>query len=254
MAIKQYKHETSTLETLKEELKVMRELTHENLIRLIAVKENAVNKLPKGTVQTCFAIVLEYAAGGELFDFVAETGKFSEKVTRTYFHQMMNGLHYMHDKGFAHRDIKPENLLLTSTFILKIADFGFSCLIRGKDGTGILKTKLGTEGYMAPEIASKSYDGRKTDIFAAGVILFIMYAGNPPFEKPTVTDPYYKLIKEKRYDVFWNAHSRKRLPTFFSESFKDLVQKMFAYVPGERPTIVEIAKHPWAKGAISSHQ
>lgn len=107
---------------------------------------------------------------------------------------------------------------------------------------------------MAPEIASKNYDGRKTDIFAAGVILFIMYAGNPPFEKPTVTDPYYKLIKEKRYDVFWNAHSRKRLPTFFSDSFKDLVQKMFAFVPGERSTIVEIAKHPWAKGAISSHQ
>lgn len=87
----------------------------------------------------------------------------------------------MHDKGYAHRDIKPENLLLTSTFVLKIADFGFSCLIRGKDGTGILKTKLGTEGYMAPEIATKHYDGRKTDIFATGIILFIMYTGNPPF-------------------------------------------------------------------------
>lgn len=91
---------------------------------------------------------------------------------------------------------------------------------------------------MAPEIASKNYDGRKTDIFAAGVILFIMYAGNPPFEKPAITDPYYKLIKEKRFDVFWNAHSRKRLPTFFSESFKDLVQKMLAFVPGERLTII----------------
>jgi serine/threonine protein kinase len=54
---------------------------------------------------------------------------------------------------------------------------------------------LGTEGYMAPEIATKHYDGRKTDIFAAGVILFIMYAGNPPFEKAVITDPYYKLLK-----------------------------------------------------------
>lgn len=108
---------------------------------------------------------------------------------------MMNGIHYMHDKGYAHRDIKPENLLLTSNFTLKLADFGFSCLIKGHNGTGILKTKLGTEGYMAPEIALKSYDGRRTDIFAAGVILFIMYAGNPPFEKATLTDPYYKLIK-----------------------------------------------------------
>ena len=138
---------------------------------------------------------MEYAGGGELFDFVAESGKFSERVTRTFFHQMMNGIHYMHDKGYAHRDLKPENVLLTSNFILKLADFGFSCLLRGHDGTGVLRTKLGTEGYMAPEIATKTYDGRRTDIFAAGVILFIMYAGTPPFEKPTLTDPYYKLIK-----------------------------------------------------------
>ena len=84
---------------------------------------------------------------------------------------------------------------------------------------------------MAPEIATKHYDGRKTDIFAAGVILFIMFAGNPPFEKAVITDPYYKLLKEKRYDIFWNAHSRKRSQGFFSESFKDIVQKMLAYVP-----------------------
>lgn len=138
---------------------------------------------------------MEYAGGGELFDFVAESGKFSEKVTRTFFHQMMNGIHYMHDMGYAHRDLKPENVLLTNNFILKLADFGFSCLLRGHDGTGVLRTKLGTEGYMAPEIATKTYDGRRTDIFAAGVILFIMFAGTPPFEKPTPTDPYYKLIK-----------------------------------------------------------
>lgn len=68
---------------------------------------------------------------------------------------MMNGIHYMHEKGYAHRDIKPENLLLSETFVLKIADFGFTCLLKGRDGKGILKTKLGTEGYMAPEIFCK---------------------------------------------------------------------------------------------------
>lgn len=71
VAIKQYKHETSTLETLKEELNVMRELNHENLIRLICVKESATNKKPNQPASSCFAIVLEYAGGGELFDFVA---------------------------------------------------------------------------------------------------------------------------------------------------------------------------------------
>lgn len=101
--------------------------------------------------------MLEYVGGGELFDYVAETGKFSEKVARTYFHQMMNGLYYLHQKGFAHRDIKPENILLSQAFLLKIADFGFSAALRGKDGSGVLKTKLGTEGYMAPEIPNKHY-------------------------------------------------------------------------------------------------
>ena len=169
-----------------------------------------------------------------MFDFVAETGKFSEKVTRTYFHQMMNGLHYMHLKGYAHRDIKPENILLSHLFILKLADFGFSALLKGKDGTGVLKTKLGTEGYMAPEIPTKKYEGKSVDIFASGVILFIMYAGNPPFEKATANDPYYKIIKEKKYDIFWKAHSRKRSTGFFSEAFKDLFQRLVAFEPTER--------------------
>ena len=62
----------------------------------------------------------------------------------------MNALYYMHTKGYAHRDIKPENILLNRNFTLKIADFGFSCLMKGKDGSGKLHTKLGTQGYMAP--------------------------------------------------------------------------------------------------------
>lgn len=253
VAIKKYKKETATLETLKHELGVMKQLEHENLVRLISVRENATYKNEDETTSNCFAIVLEFVGGGELFDFVAETGKFSEKVARTYFHQLMNGLHYMHQKGYAHRDIKPENLLLSHLFILKIADFGFSTMLKGKDGSGILKTKLGTEGYMAPEIPNKKYEGKSVDIFAAGVILFIMYAGNPPFEKATPTDPYYKILKEKKYEIFWKAHSRKRPVGFFSDSFKDLFQRLVAFEPSERLKIEEIANHAWIKEAVCTH-
>lgn len=107
VAIKKYKKETATLDTLKHELGIMKALDHENLVKLVSVRENATYKDENEATSSCFAIVLEYVGGGELFDFVAETGKFSETVSRTYFHQMMNGLHYMHQKGFAHRDIKP---------------------------------------------------------------------------------------------------------------------------------------------------
>lgn len=85
----------------------MKNLDHENLVRLIDVRENATYKKQNETTYKCFAIVLEYVGGGELFVFIADTGKFSEIVARTYFHQMMNGLYYMHTKGYAHRDIKP---------------------------------------------------------------------------------------------------------------------------------------------------
>lgn len=230
-AIKRYKKETANLSTLQHELNIMKQLQHENLVRLFAVRENATYKRRDETTYPCFAIILEFVGGGELFDFIAETGKFSEKVTRTYFHQMMNGLYHMHSKGYAHRDIKPENILLGRDFILKLADFGFSCMIKGKDGSGVLHTKLGTEGYMAPEVPMKNYEGSSTDIFAAGVILFIMYAGNPPFEKATPNDPYYKLVKEKNFATFWKAHSRRRPVGFFSDSFKDLFQRMVSFNP-----------------------
>jgi hypothetical protein len=81
-----------------------------------------------------------------------------------------------------------------------------------------------------------------------------MYAGNPPFEKPTPNDPYFALIKDKKFNVFWQAHSRKRTPGFFSDTFKSLFERMVAFLPGERPGYIDIIKHPWMKGQVSSKQ
>ena len=79
-----------------------------------------------------------------------------------------------------------------------------------------------------------------------------MYAGNPPFEKAAPNDPYYRLIKEKNYATFWKAHSRRRPVGFFSDSFRDLFEKMVAFNPKERPKIEEIATHPWVKNVVST--
>lgn len=101
-----------------------------------------------------------------------------------------------------------------------------------------MHTKLGTEGYMAPEIQSKNYLGTRVDIFSAGVILFIMYTGTPPFEKTTPNDSYYRLIKEKNYTTFWSAHSKRKPLGFYPEDFKDLVNRMLEYNPEERITLI----------------
>ena len=127
-------------------------------------------------------------------------------------------------------------------------------LLKGRDGSNVLKTKLGTPGYMAPEIAKREYDGRKVDIFAAGVILFIMYVGAPPFESTELNDPYFKCLTSKRYEVFWKAHSRKRPKNFFSNEFKDLFVSMIAADPAERIPIEKIANHPWCKQDICTYK
>jgi len=80
-----------------------------------------------------------------------------------------------------------------------------------------------------------------------------MYAGNPPFEKATPNDPYYKLIKEKRFDIFWKAHCRKRPAGYFSDAFKEIFTKMVAFDPNERPKIEDIASHAWVREPICSH-
>lgn len=96
-------------------------------------------------------LVLELAESGELFDYVSLSGRFSERTARYFFRQLIDGLNYIHMSGYAHRDLKPENIFFDDKFNLKIADFGFASSIGKNDGQ-LLKTKLGTENYMAPEI------------------------------------------------------------------------------------------------------
>ena len=97
-------------------------------------------------------------SGGELFSYIQEEGPFSEPLCRYYFKQLIKGIHYLHQKGFAHRDLKPQNILLDENYNLKIIDFGFICSLQGKEGTGFNKSRVGTPGYMAPELlCNKSY-------------------------------------------------------------------------------------------------
>ena len=127
--------------------------------------------------ETVSYISLEYAQGGQLFDFIKFSGgPFSEKICKFYFKQLINGLKYLYEQGYSHRDLKPENLLFDEHFNLKIADFGFATLSVGKLGTGFLKTYMvGTERYLAPEIHEKlPYSGPAVDVFSAGIILFLI--------------------------------------------------------------------------------
>ena len=127
---------------------------------------------------------MEYVEGYELYEFLAITGAFNEKICRYYFKQMLMGLHHLHSRGICHRDLKPENILLDNDLNIKIIDFGFATELSGKNGTGFNNTYLGTKPYMAPEILiHQEYQGKIVDLFALGVILFNLYALDVPFKE-----------------------------------------------------------------------
>lgn len=121
---------------------------------------------------------------GELFDFVEQAEGLPEPYARSVFRQILEGLDCIHKNKLAHRDIKLENCFLDENAVVKIADFGLT-----KNAENPMKTKCGTPGYMPPEICSPNYDGQAVDIFACGVMLFLIILARPPFGNSN--DIYY---------------------------------------------------------------
>ena len=198
--------------------------------------------------------MLELVGGGELFDFVALGGRLPEPTARHFFRQLLDGLGFMHSRGYAHRDLKPENILLDKEFTLKITDLGFAAPMAGRDGSGLLQTQLGTASYMAPEIhLGKKYDGARVDLFAAAIILFVIMTQRPPFSSANPNDPHYRLIAAGRAKLFWQAHAEAESgEDIYSEEFKDFFEKMMAMNPNQRPTMEQILAHPFMQGDVPS--
>lgn len=107
---------------------------------------------------------------------------------------------------------------------------------------------------MAPEIQlAKPYSGPGVDLFASAIILFIMISQRPPFASPHPEDPHYRLLAAKRADLFWKAHDAALpAPSIYSDSFKDLFERMTALNPSHRMTMEEVLNHPWLQGETSS--
>lgn len=125
---------------------------HIHIINVRGVGRGMYDKQDGTTPFEVIYILMEFAANGELFDMISNTGKFTEKTARYFFHQLLNVLEHMQNTvGICHRDLKPENVLIDEEFNLKVADFGFATTLKGKNGSGKLDSYKGTLGYMPPE-------------------------------------------------------------------------------------------------------
>lgn len=234
---------TQQMNQVHKEIKVMRQLSHQHVIRLLGYDLKSTYD-----GRTCIVMVQQLAPRRELFEYLMHSGLMGEQLSRTIFLQLVNALKMLHSKGIAHRDLKPENLLFDEKFKLKVADFGFAYAFQKKgENKRDMQTELGTRGYMAPEILSSGTYDEKVDVFASGVIAFILVSGFPPFRETRDTDWWFNKIIKGKSNLFWLAHERKAK---FSTEVKDLIQSMIQVDPAKRPTMEEIEQSDWCKGAV----
>mmetsp|Transcript_29773 Transcript_29773/g.73782 ORF Transcript_29773/g.73782 Transcript_29773/m.73782 type:complete len:362 (+) Transcript_29773:574-1659(+) len=230
LAIKYIERGDKIDDNVKRELVNHRLLDHPNIIRFIEVL----------LTPTHLAIVMEYAAGGELFERICGKGRFGEDEARFFFQQLISGLEYCHHHGVAHRDLKLENTLIDGSPAprLKICDFGYSkhSLIDSEP-----KSTVGTPAYIAPEVLSrKAYDGKSADVWSCGVTLYVMVVGAYPFEDPSDARNFRKTI-QRILGVQYQFPAAMGL----SNEVKDLIRRIFVIDPMLRLKISGIKQHPW---------
>jgi len=232
---------------VRTEIKSMVKVKSQYVMKLFAYNLNCKYPEKNGNTLSTILLVLEFCPGGELFDILFYTQQLDAKTARTYFVQMIEGLKACHDAGIIHRDLKPQNLLMDAKFQLKITDFGLSKLVKNAD-TAVMKTHyVGTRGYQAPELLKKKKKyGKACDIFSAGVVLFILLTGYPPFEQAAKNDKWYYPLTQKDPKKFWEQHKGCGVQA----DAKELLTRMLAYSPGERIDIKDILATKFCTGKM----
>ena len=195
------KDETA-LKSLKQEIQILHGLNHPNINTFIDYGSDGKIMKPSGRViSNLIYIILEYVPGGIFYDLCQAAGGLGEQGGRYFMDQLLDAVNYMHTKGVVHRDLKLENILVGDNLKLVVADFGYATYKK----INKLQSYCGTKVYVAPEIIEqKPYDGRKSDIFSLGVILYVIVLFKFPFSKAEKDEYFYKLIFDDKLDEFWN--------------------------------------------------
>lgn len=204
------------------EIRINQQMHHPGIVQIVDLRKDDIN----------YYIFMEFCPNGELFRYIVERQRLSESEAALLLRQVLDAINYVHSLGVAHRDLKPENLLLDPVGHLKISDFGLSRFV-GRNG--LVNTPCGSPCYASPEcLSGHAYDGRKSDIWSIGVILFAMVTGQLPWTKRNQAQ-LFNQIKQGDYVI----------PTYLSEPCKDLIARLLTVDTNQRITMEEALKHPW---------
>lgn len=216
--------ETDDLKRVALEIAALKVLNHQNISRLYMVHET----------EKKYYLVLEYAVGGELFDYIVARERCKEDEARGFFRQIASAVAFCHSKGIAHRDLKPENLLLDSRSSIKLIDFG----LIAKPGSlhkDLLTTCCGSAAYAAPElIRGEKYKGEPADMWSLGILLYALLCGFLPFDDDN-TQRLYRLIQRGTYEI----------PPWLSTDSQRLIGQLLKHQPDHRLTMPQLLSHPW---------
>uniref|UniRef100_A0A8C4NT75 Serine/threonine-protein kinase DCLK2 n=1 Tax=Dicentrarchus labrax TaxID=13489 RepID=A0A8C4NT75_DICLA len=214
---------------IENEVAVLRKVKHPNIIMLIEEVDTSSE----------LYLVMELVKGGDLFDAITSSAKYTERDATVMVYNLAGALKYLHSLNIVHRDIKPENLLVfeypDGTKSLKLGDFGLATVVEGP-----LYTVCGTPTYVAPEIIAESGYGLKVDIWAAGVITYILLCGFPPFRSESnMQEDLFDQILLGRLEFpspYWDN---------ITDSAKELIGQMLQVNVEARYTAQDILSHPW---------
>ncbi|KDQ63487.1 hypothetical protein JAAARDRAFT_53694 [Jaapia argillacea MUCL 33604] len=221
--------QVTIVQALKQESETLKDLDHPNIVQYLGFEETP----------THLSIFLEYVPGGSIGSCLKKHGKFDENVTKSFTGQILGGLAYLHSKGILHRDMKADNILVETSGICKISDFGISKRTDDVNVNGAFTAMQGSVFWMAPEVINSKEKGynAKIDIWSVGCVVLEMWAGERPWSSEEMVAVMFKLYGKTTPPVPADVH--------LSPLAEDFRKRCFAVNPDERPNATELRQHPY---------